>query len=60
MEELLKRYTIEPRGGGMYSYKCWLVLYDNESQNYIKEPGKKGYKRFKDSNEIIKWYEKEK
>lgn len=46
------RYRIEPRADYMYGHNKWLVVYDKVTDQYLTEPGKKGYVRFEDSDEV--------
>lgn len=59
MDNIFKRFLIEPRSGGKYSYSCWLVVYDRETEKYIKDEGSRlKYKTFDDSDEVFKYLKK--
>lgn len=56
--DFFSRYRIESRATGGKNFKTvsWLVVYDKESKEYIKEG--RGYKKFSNSEEIVKYFSK--
>ena len=60
MNNFFERYRIEPRCEYVLKSRSWLVVYDKKQETYVKETGSKTkYRRFKNSDEINQWYEKE-
>lgn len=55
VEDIFKRYVIEPRMSRFQNVGAWLVVYDSLTGKYLLDGSSYGrsYKRFANSNEVI-------
>lgn len=51
VEDIFKRYVIEPRMSRFQNVDTWLVVYDSLTGKYLMDG--RSYKRFANSKEVI-------
>ena len=51
-DEIIDKFRIEPRTAYAHSSDKWLVVFDKQTGEYIKEPGTKKFMKFRSSDQI--------
>lgn len=51
-DEIINRFRIEPRAAYTHSSDTWLVVFDKQTGEYIKEPGRRKFMKFRSSDQI--------